>query len=69
MVCEVGRTICRLLHLPFSSRFLLNGTGTRFRLNGTGWDGNVTVFVPPTVSMCIVWYIMSLYLTFLGRST
>ena len=48
-VCVVGRTIYRLLHLPFSSRFLLNGTGTRFRLNGTGQDGNVTVFMPPTV--------------------
>ena len=23
--------------------------GTRFRLNGMGRDGNVTVFVPPTV--------------------
>ena len=52
MVYQVGRTICHLLHLPFSSRFLLNGTGTRFRLNGTGRDGNVTVFVPPTV-LCI----------------
>ena len=26
--------------------------GTRFRLNRTGRDGNVTVFMPPTVDTC-----------------
>ena len=29
--------------------FLLNGMGMCFRSNGTGWDGNVTIFMPPTV--------------------
>jgi hypothetical protein len=53
MVRVVGPTIYRLLRLPFHSRLLLNETGTRFRFNGTARDGNVTVYLPPTVQASI----------------
>ena len=40
-----------LVSLNAVHRFQLHGNGIHFRLNGTERNGNVTVFMPPTVNL------------------